>query len=109
LSYPSTDIFLICASVVSPTSFENIAAKWAPEIAHHCPGALVFVVGTKTDLRTDANVLDRLKRMSAEPVTAARGEAIAKQVNAECYIECSSLTGDGLKVQCACECVHARV
>jgi len=37
LSYPQTDIFLICFSVVSPPSFENARAKWNPEISHHCP------------------------------------------------------------------------
>ena len=27
LSYPQTDIFLICFSLVSPASFENVRAK----------------------------------------------------------------------------------
>jgi hypothetical protein len=27
LSYPQTDVFLLCFSIVSPPSFENIAAK----------------------------------------------------------------------------------
>jgi Ras-related C3 botulinum toxin substrate 1 len=31
LSYPQTDIFLVCFSVVSPASFENIKTKWLPE------------------------------------------------------------------------------
>lgn len=36
LSYPQTDVFLLCFSVVSPASFENIRTKWFPEIQHHC-------------------------------------------------------------------------
>ena len=28
LSYPQTDVFLICFSVISPSSFENIQQKW---------------------------------------------------------------------------------
>ncbi|GMT33856.1 hypothetical protein PFISCL1PPCAC_25153, partial [Pristionchus fissidentatus] len=32
LSYPETDIFLVCFSVVSPTSFENVKENWVPEI-----------------------------------------------------------------------------
>ncbi len=32
LSYPLSDAFLICFSVVSPDSYENIKAKWAPEV-----------------------------------------------------------------------------
>uniref|UniRef100_A0AAY4AXC3 Rac family small GTPase 3a n=1 Tax=Denticeps clupeoides TaxID=299321 RepID=A0AAY4AXC3_9TELE len=32
LSYPQTDVFLICFSLVSPASFENVRAKWYPEV-----------------------------------------------------------------------------
>ena len=32
LSYPQTDGFLICFSLVSPASFENVRAKWYPEV-----------------------------------------------------------------------------
>ena len=28
LSYPQTDVFLVCFSVVSPASFENVKEKW---------------------------------------------------------------------------------
>ncbi|KOC66736.1 Ras-related protein Rac1 [Habropoda laboriosa] len=31
LSYPQTDVFLICFSLVNPASFENVRAKWYPE------------------------------------------------------------------------------
>lgn len=30
LSYPQTDAFLVCFSVVSPSSFENVKEKWVP-------------------------------------------------------------------------------
>ena len=40
-----TDVFLICFSVVSPSSYENVLTKWNPEIKHHCPDAPVIVVG----------------------------------------------------------------
>jgi len=39
LSYPETDVFLLCFSVVAPASFENIKTKWWPEVEHHCPEA----------------------------------------------------------------------
>lgn len=38
LSYPDTDVFLICFSLVSPNSFANVSDKWSPEINHHAPG-----------------------------------------------------------------------
>lgn len=45
LSYPQTDVFLICFSVASPSSFENVTSKWYPEIKHHCPDAPIILVG----------------------------------------------------------------
>ena len=53
LSYPQTDIFMMCFSIISRTSFENIKSKWWPEVSHHCPGAPIVLVGTKSDLRDD--------------------------------------------------------
>ncbi|KAH8009702.1 hypothetical protein HPB51_019013 [Rhipicephalus microplus] len=52
LSYPQTDVFLICFSVVSPSSFENVTSKWFPEIKHHCPDAPIILVASKEDFAT---------------------------------------------------------
>jgi Ras-related C3 botulinum toxin substrate 1 len=32
LSYPQTDVFLICFAVVSPSSYDNINQRWLPEV-----------------------------------------------------------------------------
>ena len=32
LSYPTTDVFLVCFSLVNPASFENVRAKWYTEV-----------------------------------------------------------------------------
>lgn len=34
LSYPDTDVILMCFSVDSPDSLENIPEKWTPEVSH---------------------------------------------------------------------------
>ncbi len=54
LSYPQTDVFLICFSVVSPSSFENVTSKWCPEIKHHCADAPILLVGKENDGETNA-------------------------------------------------------
>ena len=51
LSYPQTDVFLMCYSVNSRSSFDNVQNKWFPEIQHHCPGTPIVLVATKDDLR----------------------------------------------------------
>merc|ERR1712113_345711 len=50
LAYRNTDVFLLCFSVVSLSSFQNLESKWVPEIKHHAPEALIILVGTKSDL-----------------------------------------------------------
>ena len=61
LSYPDTDLFLICFSIVNPNSYHNVFDKWAPEINHHCPSVPKILVGTKLDLRDDKDELEKLK------------------------------------------------
>uniref|UniRef100_A0A158PBD8 SB domain-containing protein n=1 Tax=Angiostrongylus cantonensis TaxID=6313 RepID=A0A158PBD8_ANGCA len=59
LSYPQTDVFLVCFSLVNPASFENVRAKWYPEVSHHCPTTPIILVGTKADLRDDGETIER--------------------------------------------------
>jgi len=97
LSYPQTDVFLICFSLVNPASFENVRAKWYPEVRHHCPGVPIILVGTKLDLREDKETIDKLKEKRLAPITYPQGLAMAKDVVAVKYMECSALTQKGLK------------
>ena len=89
LQYPQTDIFLICFSVVSPYSYENVTAKWVPEITHHCPGVPFLLVGTKVDLRDDPEVVERLAENRLKPISRDMGEKLAREVKAVKYVECS--------------------
>ena len=98
LSYPQTDVFLVCFSVISPPSFENVSSKWYPEISHHCPQKPVILVGTKVDLREDPETMTRLRQKhKMGPITYEQGLIKAKEIDAYKYQECSSLTQKGLK------------
>ncbi|XP_056017383.1 ras-related C3 botulinum toxin substrate 1 [Ostrea edulis] len=97
LSYPQTDVFLICFSLISPASFENVRAKWYPEVSHHCPNTPIILVGTKLDLREDRETVEKLKEKRLAPITYPQGLAMAKEINAVKYLECSALTQKGLK------------
>lgn len=110
LSYPQTDVFLVCFSVVGPASFENVKEKWFPEVHHHCPGVPCLIVGTQVDLREDAATIEKLGRNKMKPVTVEQGllllrhfayisigEKLAKELGAVKYVECSALTQTGLK------------
>eukprot|EP01095_Lingulamoeba_sp_RSL-Kostka_P006466 TRINITY_DN2028_c0_g2_i1.p1 TRINITY_DN2028_c0_g2~~TRINITY_DN2028_c0_g2_i1.p1 ORF type:complete len:201 (-),score=66.30 TRINITY_DN2028_c0_g2_i1:159-761(-) len=94
LSYPETDVFLLCFSVVSPSTFDNIKSKWSPEINHHCPEVKTLLVGTKIDLREDKETLKSLKGENLP--TFEMGKELATEIGAEKYLECSALTQEGL-------------
>jgi cell division control protein 42 len=97
LSYPQTDVFLVCFSVTSPASFENVREKWFPEVHHHCPGVPCLIVGTQTDLRDDGSVREKLAKQKMRPVMKEDGERMAKDLGAVKYVECSALTQYKLK------------
>jgi len=97
LSYPQTDVFLICFSVVSPSSFENVTSKWCPEIKHHCPDAPILLIGTKIDLREDKEALQALSDNGHGPLKREQGQKLANKIRAVKYLECSALTQRGLK------------
>jgi cell division control protein 42 len=105
LSYPQTDVFLVCFSVVSPASFENVREKWFPEVHHHCPGVPCLIVGTQLDLRPPKEkrddkqdpVLRKLREQKMKPVEREDGERMARELGAVKYVECSALTQERLK------------
>uniref|UniRef100_A0A452TJ41 Rho-related GTP-binding protein RhoG n=1 Tax=Ursus maritimus TaxID=29073 RepID=A0A452TJ41_URSMA len=97
LSYPQTNVFVICFSIASPPSYENVRHKWHPEVCHHCPDVPILLVGTKKDLRAQPDTLRRLKEQGQAPITPQQGQALAKQIHAVRYLECSALQQDGVK------------
>uniref|UniRef100_A0A646QHU4 RasRelC3 n=1 Tax=Hemiscolopendra marginata TaxID=943146 RepID=A0A646QHU4_9MYRI len=89
LSYPNTDVFLLCYSVDNLNSYDNILSKWCPEVRHHCPKAPIVLVATKTDLRDD----DAVKKA----ISPGEGKKLRSKIKAVKYVECSAKTRQGLK------------
>jgi len=97
LSYPGTDVFVICFSIFSPSSFENVIKKWYPEITQHMESKPpIIVVGTKSDLRNKQAAIDNLKATGEEPITQDMGRSLTAEIGAYKYLECSALTQEGL-------------
>mmetsp|Transcript_37415 Transcript_37415/g.79733 ORF Transcript_37415/g.79733 Transcript_37415/m.79733 type:complete len:193 (-) Transcript_37415:182-760(-) len=97
LSYPQTDVFLICYSIISPSSFDNVKSKWYPEIQHHAPGIPILLVGTKSDLRNDSGTISQLQAKGMSVVQADAAGQMAASIGAVKHLECSALTQEGLK------------
>ncbi|KAJ7204728.1 P-loop containing nucleoside triphosphate hydrolase protein [Mycena pura] len=97
LSYPQTDVFIICFRVTTPASFENVREKWCPEVNHYCPEVPYILVATQIDTRDDLEVTDRLASQKQRPITTAQGERLALEMGAIKYVECSALIQLGVK------------
>ena len=51
LSYPNTDVFLICFSVVNPASYHNVQEEWVPELKGCMPHVPYVLIGTQVRRR----------------------------------------------------------
>ncbi|CCA76365.1 probable GTPase Rho1 [Serendipita indica DSM 11827] len=81
LSYPETDVCVLCFAIDSVTSLQNVRDKWVPEFLHFRTklDAPFLLVGCKGDLRHDA------VGASVEQI-----ESIRQAIGAIKYVECSA-------------------
>ncbi|KAK3089429.1 hypothetical protein FSP39_003538 [Pinctada imbricata] len=96
LSYPNTDIVLMCFSIDNPVTLKNVPKVWSPEIAQSCPNVPFILVGNKLDVRKDRKALFQLKKWNRRPVSSQDGQDVAKQIGACKYMECSAKMNDGI-------------
>jgi len=94
LSYPGSDVVLLCFSLVHKPSYEAIRIKWFPEIRHYIPNVPYMLVGTKLDLR---------EKFIANPnpdydlVSTELGQAMCDEIKALKYVEVSAKTKQNLE------------
>lgn len=102
LSYPQTDVFMVCMSVYDPKSYSLDKTKmWTDNLVHamaFCQEVLlwgndgeipVILVGTKTDLRNDDKFKD-------DCYNKEEMENWAKWFKCSGYVECSALNGENV-------------
>ncbi|KAJ5124211.1 Small GTPase superfamily Ras type [Penicillium bovifimosum] len=92
LSYEDTHVLMLCFSVDSPDSFENVSSKWIAEINENCPGVRVVLTALKCDLRKDEEMNDNPNTISFD-----QGLAKAKEIGAVKYLECSAVQNRGIR------------
>lgn len=80
LAYQSTQIFLVCFSVVKPESFVNVKDQWLPEIRKRGPpNCFVLLVGLQSDLRGDEAINTALHQRGEESTTIDQVVALRTQ------------------------------
>lgn len=88
--YLQTSCVLACFAVNDRTSMDAVRHQLVPEVRRARPNVTIVVVGTKSDLRTSS---------SAPPhscVPVFEGVALAKELGAAMYVECSAKSGEGV-------------
>uniref|UniRef100_A0A7M4FR90 Rho family GTPase 1 n=1 Tax=Crocodylus porosus TaxID=8502 RepID=A0A7M4FR90_CROPO len=94
LCYSDSDAVLLCFDISRPETLDSTLKKWKTEILDYCPSTRVLLIGCKTDLRTDLSTLLELSHQKQAPVSYEQGCAVAKQLGAESYLECSAFTSE---------------
>ncbi|KAJ8964552.1 hypothetical protein NQ314_004851 [Rhamnusium bicolor] len=85
---------MLCFSIVKPNSFFSACSRWAEELTRL--GAAVVLVGTQADLKTNIDVINKLREVGQRPVLSSEAKGLAERLNAP-YIETSALACTHLK------------
>ncbi|KAI1503813.1 Rho2 GTPase [Biscogniauxia marginata] len=110
LAYSKAHVLLIGFSIDSPDSLDNVKHKvnrnphpssitlipWVEEATERCPGVPIILVGLKKDLRDDPVAIEEMRKKSLKFVTERQGDSAAQEIGARKYLECSSLSGEGV-------------
>ncbi|KYQ91534.1 Rho GTPase [Tieghemostelium lacteum] len=89
--YQDADVCLLVYSLIDRSSFEDIQSKYYREV-QRVPGprtAPFVLVGTKKDRRDEGT--------AKESVSTEEGNQLSKSINANHFVECSSMTQQGLR------------
>jgi Rho family protein len=97
---------MLCYSVDSKDSLENVESKWVGEIADNCPGVKLVLVALKCDLRENNDEDDDGAANGADGISGPRekkpminydqGLEVARRINASRYLECSAMRNRGV-------------
>jgi Rho family protein len=106
---------MLCYSVDSKDSLENVESKWVGEIADNCPGVKLVLVALKCDLREGAGEDEEgqeaapsssvpaptsgdanAERPKGPLIDYDKGLEVAKRIGASRYLECSAMKNRGV-------------
>ncbi|KAI7904809.1 GTP-binding protein rho1 [Cokeromyces recurvatus] len=97
LSYYNTHVILLCFSVDSHDSLDNVQEKWIEELTSYCYRVPIILVACKIDLRDDENTIKDLNQISRKPITYDEGLKAANNIKADNYMECSAKLNQGVQ------------
>lgn len=99
---------MLCYSVDSKDSLENVESKWVGEIADNCPGVKLVLVALKCDLRENSEDDEGDaaaggaeggadgQREKKPMINYEQGLEVARRINALRYLEFSAMRNRGV-------------
>ncbi|KAI4157214.1 MAG: hypothetical protein L6R39_000719 [Caloplaca ligustica] len=100
LSYDDTHTIMLCFSVDSKDSLENVESKWVGEIAENCQGVKLVLVALKCDLRASSDDDEEgdpaQPRKEKDMIDYKEGLEVARRIQALRYLECSAKRNRGV-------------
>ncbi|KAG2186349.1 hypothetical protein INT43_002787 [Umbelopsis isabellina] len=90
-SYSRANVVLVAFAIDTRDSLENVTSEWIEEVNERCPDVPIILVGLKKDLRPV-----NITRNDRDFVHSKDAEIVASSIGARDYVECSSLTGEGV-------------
>jgi Rho family, other len=112
LAYSKAHVILVGFSIDTPDSLDNVKQKvsflcsiaapnadflqWVEEANEKSPGVPIILVGLKKDLREDPVAIEEMRKKSQHFVSTREATEIGHEIGARKYLECSSLTGEGV-------------
>ncbi|KHJ34678.1 putative gtp-binding protein rho2 [Erysiphe necator] len=96
LAYSKAHVILIGFSIDMPDSLENVKNKWVEEALDRCPNVPIILVGLKKDLREDPIAIEEMRKRSQNFISTREAADVSKSIGARKFLECSSLTGEGV-------------
>jgi len=96
MAYSKAHVILIGFAIDVPDTLDNVKHKWVEEASERCPGVPIILVGLKKDLREDPVAIEEMRRRSQHFVTQRQAVQVAEDIGARKYLECSSLSGEGV-------------
>ncbi|RKF73083.1 GTP-binding protein rho2 [Golovinomyces cichoracearum] len=113
LAYSKAHVIIVGFSIDSPDSLENVRNKvtrlmditfkevdekfqWVEEAQERCPNVPIILVGLKKDLRDDPVAIEEMRKRSQNFITTHQAAETAQSIGARKFLECSSLTGEGV-------------
>ncbi|KAJ2008074.1 GTP-binding protein Rho1 [Coemansia thaxteri] len=95
--YNGASVVIICFSVDSPDSLDNVQEKWIGEVLEYAADVPLLLVGLKEDLRGDPGIVAQLALDGQKPTTREQALQVAKAIGAQLYLECSAKKNVGVR------------